>query len=180
MAGDVHCFRSPGYYIRQAAQTWETQGAFDLRRRVFVEEQGIFQTDDRDDIDDGAAHLVALSTYAHEPDSVVGTVRVHESEPGVWWGSRLAVDDSFRNVGTLGAELIRLAVRSANARGCDKFLAYVQMRNVILFRRLRWKPLEEVDLHGVPHMRMAADLKYYPPASDPQIGWYHKPFKVAA
>ena len=168
-------FQCPGYYIRAASKPFEARGAEALRRRVFVEEQGIFRTHDRDEIDLVATHLVALSTYAHEADQVVGTVRIHEERPGLWWGSRLAVDRDFRQVGRLGTELIRLAVCSANARGCDTFLAHVQIQNVPLFRRLQWAVLEEVDLHGVRHARMSADLDYYPPCIDPTAGWFMKP-----
>lgn len=167
-------FQCPGYYIRAASKPFEAAGAAALRHRVFVDEQGIFPDHDRDDTDLIATHLVALSTLAHEADQVVGTVRIHQSAPRQWWGSRLAVDADFRNVGRLGAELIRLAVSTATARGCDRFLAHVQMQNVILFRRLRWKPLEEITIHGTPHMKMEADLGRYPPCPDPVAGWYHR------
>ena len=109
-------YQSPGYYIRAASKRFEAEGAQALRHRVFVAEQRIFRDHDRDGIDLIATHLVALSTYAHEADQVVGTVRIHEEAPGLWWGSRLAVDSEFRAVGRLGAELIRLAVCTANAR----------------------------------------------------------------
>lgn len=168
-------FACPGYYVRAASHPFEARGAEQLRRRVFVEEQGIFSSHDRDEIDLIATHLVALSTYAHEADRVVGTVRIHQETPGVWWGSRMAVDSDFRSVGRLGAELIRLAVSTANARGCTQFLAHVQRKNVPLFRRLRWKILNDVDLHGVPHVRMEASLDHYPACDDPTSGWYYMP-----
>lgn len=169
---EPRAFRCPGFMIRAASTRFEAQGAEALRARVFVEEQRIFADHDRDAIDLIATHLVALSTYAHEADQVVGTVRIHEEAAGLWWGSRLAVDRGFRNVGGLGAELIRLAVSTANARGCDRFLAHVQMQNVPLFERLRWRSLEEISFHGAPHMRMQADLAAYPPCADPVGGWY--------
>lgn len=176
---DPRSYNSPGYYIRAASKRFEAEGAQTLRKRVFVEEQKIFPQHDRDDIDLIATHLVALSTYAHEADQVVGTVRIHEERPRLWWGSRLAVDSDFRHVGRLGAELIRLAVCTANARGCDRFLAHVQRQNVVLFRRLHWRPLEEITVHGTPHVKMEADLAHYPPCADPVAGWYHRPRKVS-
>lgn len=172
-------FHCPGYYIREASRPFEAEGAAALRRRVFVDEQRVFQGNDRDDIDLIASHLVALSTYAHESDLVVGTVRIHEAEPRQWWGSRLAVARDCRQVGRLGAELIRLAVSTANARGCDRFLAHVQKQNVVLFRRLHWRVLNEVDLHGKPHVLMEAALDRYPPCADPVAGWYHKARRLA-
>jgi putative N-acetyltransferase (TIGR04045 family) len=69
--------------------------------------------------------------------------------------------------------LIRLAVRTAQSHGCDKFLAHVQAQNEVLFRRLHWRSLEEVTLRGVKHVKMQADLGYYPPLTDAPAGWYH-------
>ncbi|NIY72336.1 GNAT family N-acetyltransferase [Marivivens donghaensis] len=177
---DPRAFTCPGYYIRAASKRFEAVGAQALRHRVFVEEQGIFARHDRDEIDLIATHLVALSTYAHEADQVVGTVRIHEEASGLWWGSRLAVDSDFRAVGRLGAELIRLAVCTAHARGAERFLAHVQMQNVPLFEKLHWRALEEVSLHGTPHMKMVASLDHYPPCADPVAGWYLRPRKVQA
>ncbi|TFF25095.1 GNAT family N-acetyltransferase [Jiella endophytica] len=170
-AVDHSVFLSPGYFIRAAAAPWEKAGAARLRRRVFVEEQGLFQADDRDAIDADCTSLVALSTYAHEADEVVGTVRIHEPEPGLWWGSRLAVDSRFRHVGRLGRELIRLAVSTANGRGCHTFLAHVQAQNVEMFRHLHWQVEDELTLHGMPHARMRAELAAYPPIADPETGF---------
>ena len=164
-------FVTPEFLIRQATQAWEIGGAASLRHRTFVTEQGIFATHDRDAIDRIALPLVALSTMASEADEVVGTVRIHEETPGVWWGGRLAVAPAYRRVGRLGAELIRLAVGTAHAKGCATFLAHVQMQNVALFEKLNWQPLGQQDLHGHPHMRMQADLSAYPPVADPARGW---------
>ena len=99
------------------------------------------------------------------------TVRIHEPEPGIWYGSRLAVDRRYRRAGALGAALIRLAVSSAHARGCRTFLAHVQSQNALLFQRLHWQVLDEVELHGRPHMRMQADLAFYPPFATPEAGF---------
>lgn len=164
-------FLSPDFIIHAAAQSWELQGVKSLRHQVFVKEQGIFVQDDTDEIDQIALPLAAISTFAAEADQVVGTVRIHEESPRVWRGSRLAVAQSHRRMGRLGAELIRLAVCTAHGRGCDRFLAQVQMQNVTLFKRLRWAPLREIEVHGVPHMEMQADLGFYPPIPDPFLGW---------
>ena len=164
-------FISPGFLIRSATAGWEIDGAARLRQQTFVTEQRIFQDHDRDEIDKVAIPLVAISTYASEADDVVGTVRIHEQDPGVWWGSRLAVAPGYRRVGRLGAELIRLAVGTAHGRGCKLFQAYVQMQNVPLFEKLNWTALGEMTVHGMPHMKMRADLAAYPPVSDPATGW---------
>ncbi len=167
------------YRIKFATDAWERREAAALRRQVFCEEQAIFQLDDRDAIDEVAIPIVAISSFAVAPQEVVGTVRIHEAEPGIWWGSRLAVAADYRKIGALGTSLIRLAVSSAHARGCRKFLAYVQSQNASLFRRLHWQTLDERDLHGRPHHFMQASLRHYPPIADAETGFVSLPRRAA-
>jgi putative N-acetyltransferase (TIGR04045 family) len=167
------------YRVKFATDAWERREAAALRRQVFCEEQGIFSGDDRDAIDDMAIPIVAISSFAVVSQEVVGTVRIHEAEPGVWWGSRLAVAAGYRKIGALGTSLIRLAVSSAHARGCRRFLAHVQSQNALLFRRLRWATLAEITIHGRPHHFMQADLAYYPPLADAETGFLSLPKKAA-
>ncbi|MDM0042579.1 GNAT family N-acetyltransferase [Variovorax sp. J22G21] len=159
------------FLVREAAQAWERDGAYVLRRAVFCIEQGIFTGDDRDAIDDTAQLLVAMSCIGGMPDQVVGTVRIHSPAPGLWWGSRLAVHPAFRSQGHLGATLIRLAVSRAHAQGCETFLAHVQSQNVPLFRKLGWHSLGELAIHGRAHTEMQADLGRYPPCHDAVSGF---------
>lgn len=167
----VQPFVSSAFTVKAATEGWELRGAAALRRRVFCDEQGMFADDDRDSIDAVATPLVALSSYTVAADAVVGTVRIHEAEPGTWWGSRLAVAAEYRRVGALGAALIRLAVSSAHARGCTTFLAHVQSQNVLMFQHLHWHVIDDVELHGRLHARMRADLAYYPPFTTPDVGF---------
>jgi putative N-acetyltransferase (TIGR04045 family) len=164
-------FTASEFQVKFATESWERRGALALRREVFCTEQGLFDGDDIDAIDAHAIPLVALSMLGVAADAVVGTVRIHEAEAGVWWGSRLAVAPGYRKVGALGAALIRLAVSSAHARGCRRFLARVQAQNVLLFRRLHWQTVEEIELLGKPHHLMLADLNYYRPFENAERGF---------
>ncbi|MBB3770543.1 putative N-acetyltransferase (TIGR04045 family) [Angulomicrobium tetraedrale] len=169
----VRPFIAADFQVKFATATWERRCAAQLRRQVFCAEQGLFGgRDDRDSLDDVAIPIVALSMLGVMADDVVGTVRIHEAEPGTWWGSRLAVAEDYRKVGALGAALIRLAVSSAHARGCTRFLAHVQSQNSLLFRRLHWNILEETELHGRAHVLMQADLAFYPPIADAETGFH--------
>jgi putative N-acetyltransferase (TIGR04045 family) len=155
----------PGeYVIKRATEAWETAGHFRLRRDVFCLEQGIFAGDDIDEADRTAIPIVALACVLGAADQVVGTVRIQQSEPGHWHGSRLAVQRGFRRLGGLGVELIRAAVGTAKAHGAQRFLAHVQPQNVALFERLHWVSLAEINLHGRPHQLMRVDLDRYAPA----------------
>ena len=174
-------FLASAYQIKFATEAWERREAAALRRQVFCEEQGIFSGDDRDDIDAIAIPLVVISSLGVAPHDVVGTVRIHRhpEDPGVWWGSRLAVSGQYRRLGAVGTGLIRLAVASAHARGCHTFLGNIQSQNVELFRRMHWRTLEELELHGKPHHMMQADLDFYPPFEKPEEGFLTLP-KLAA
>jgi putative N-acetyltransferase (TIGR04045 family) len=167
----VRTYTPVGFVIKWTTLPWETDEAYKLRRAVFCIEQGIFAGDDRDEIDDHAQLLVAVSCIAGMPEQVVGTVRIHEDAPRVWLGSRLAVHPAFRRHGRIGATLIRLAVSSANALGCETFLAHVQSQNAALFHALNWRTLREETMHGRPHHLMQADLDFYPPCATPHSGY---------
>ncbi len=162
------------YRVQWASGPWMQQQALAIRRQVFCEEQGLFDADDVDDIDRNnptTRLLVAMSCLCGQPDEVLGTVRIHEAAPGLWWGSRLAVRRAWRKHAQLGTGLIRLAVSSAHAQGCTEFLAHVQAQNVPLFQRLHWELLDEMVLHGRPHALMRADLEHYPPCHAPEAGY---------
>jgi putative N-acetyltransferase (TIGR04045 family) len=167
------------YRVKFATEAWERREAAALRRRVFCDEQRIFAGDDRDAIDEVAIPIVAISSFVVALNEVVGTVRIYEKEPGVWWGSRLAVATEYRRVGAIGTALIRLAVSSAHARGCRRFYAHVQSQNALLFQRLHWHTIEETLLHGRPHHFMEADLAHYPPIADAEAGFLSLPKKAA-
>lgn len=160
----------PEYTIKWVTLPWERRQAYALRQRVFCQEQGLFEQHDLDEIDSQAKLLVALGTLAGWHEEVVGTVRIHQPRPGIWFGSRLAVDDRFRRQGRLGPMLIRLAVSSAHALGCKEFYAHVQQQNEPLFKRMHWRTLDSITLRGIPHAFMQADLTHYPPCHDPLSG----------
>jgi putative N-acetyltransferase (TIGR04045 family) len=172
-------FLPAAYRVKFATEAWERREAAALRRRVFCEEQGVFVNDDRDPIDEIAIPLVVISSLGVASDDVVGTVRIHEEEPGVWWGSRLAVAAAYRGIGALGTSLIRLAVCSAHGRGCRRFYAHVQSQNALLFQRLHWRTIEQTEFHGRPHHFMQADLAHYPPTANPELGFLTLPKRAA-
>lgn len=158
------------YLVKVAAEGWELRDATRLRHSVFCDEQALFAEHDRDAVDEIATTLVAVACIAGQPDQVVGTVRIHEESPLVWYGSRLAVHRSFRRVHHIGTALIRLAVGTAQARGCKAFFAHVQSQNAPLFERLDWRTLHQLTMHGRPHHLMQADLMAYPPIHDRELG----------
>jgi len=170
-------FLASEFQIKFATENWEKSAAAALRRKVFCGEQHIFSEDDRDATDAFAIPLVAISMLGVAAGDVVGTVRIHpdETDPDVWWGSRLAVEKSYRRMGAVGAGLIRLAVSSAHARGCKRFFGNVQSQNALLFQHMHWRSLGEFEQFGRPHHKMEADLAHYPPFATPETGFLSLP-----
>lgn len=156
--------------VKIALTDAEREMARQIRRAVFCGEQNIFTDSDHDAIDAIALPLLALCETDGIINEAIGTVRIHEAAIGLWFGSRLAVTASARRSSSVGSGLIRLAVGIAHAHGCKKFLAHVQSQNVPMFERLHWQSLAQETIHGRPHHLMQADLAYYPPIVDGDIG----------
>ncbi len=151
------------YQFQLAKTPAEYQAYFALRHSIFVEEQGVFTDSDADDLD-----AIAYPIIATQASEVVGIVRIYEPEPRLWYGGRLGVHLDHRRAAQVGKGLIDKAVTTANTWGCDRFLATVQLQNVRFFQRLHWNSLEELDLCGLTHHLMEADLNYYPPNTEPR------------
>lgn len=126
-----------------------------VRRAVFVEEQGIFEDDDRDAWDEGAVKVVATSG-----DRVVGAVRLYPlDEAGLWKGDRLAVLRDARRL-RVGAPLVRFAVATAGERGGGRMIARIQARNVAFFQHLGWTSVGDPrDYRGASHQDMTIALR---------------------
>ena len=141
-------------------------GYWQLRSTIFCEEQHLFEESDRDDLDQSAYPIAAIHHGAEQCGEVVGVVRIVETEPRIWYGGRLGVHHDFRRHNKIGKGLIWKAVTSANGWGCDRFLATVQIQNVLFFRRLHWASIDELEIRGVRHHLMEADLSYYQPSRE--------------
>lgn len=150
------------YSFKLARTTNETQAYFALRQLIFCHEQGLFSQSDADNIDRHAYPIIAVDD-ADDDSPVVGVVRIYETQPRFWYGGRLGTHPSYRRGWQIGKGLIDHAVTTANAWGCDRFLATVQLQNVRFFQRLHWQSLEELTICDRPHHLMEADLTYYPP-----------------
>ena len=180
---DFASFLPSDFVFKVARSQEELRGFWQLRKDIFCQEQGLFEGSDRDEHDETMLPIVCISLVMGMEDQVVGVVRIDEREPGLWYGSRLGVHRKYRHLAhlsrsvpernhqphfyggrSIGAGLIYKAVSTANAIGCHTFLAQVQAQNAPFFQTLHWRPLGEMELHGVPHVKMQAELDFYPPA----------------
>jgi len=139
-------------------------GYWELRSAIFCEEQHLFEATDRDELDADAYPITALHHGSSHGGQVVGVVRIVEQQPRIWYGGRLGVHAQFRRHNQIGKGLIWKAVTTAHGWGCDRFLATVQIQNVRFFQRLHWSSIDELEIKGIRHHLMEADLSYYLPA----------------
>jgi putative N-acetyltransferase (TIGR04045 family) len=145
-----------GSRCRPAGDELELAAHYDVRRRVFVEAQRLFEGSDRDERDElgGTVHVVGVVDGV-----VVGAVRLYPlDDRGLWKGDRLAVLPAVRTR-QLGAQLVRFAVATAGERGGHTMLAQVQVPNVRFFEHLDWRTDGPPGpYHGVMHQPMAIPL----------------------
>lgn len=167
-----------GRVICKVAETEEElNGHFAVRHAVFVEEQQIFDGTDIDEYDRQAVHLIAVD---RDTGAVVGAVRCYQTDPGVWYGGRLAVlEEARHNLNAVGPRLCKLAEKVVVRHGCHRFLAYIQLQNVRFFQRLGWQCLGEPVMHaGLPHQLMQASLAVAQPARKLTVEHRMQPFHV--
>ena len=131
-----------------------------IRRAVFVDEQHLFDGDDRDGHDDDPRTIKVVGLY---DDRSGGTVRLFSLDVNgeCWQGDRLAVLPPFRRHG-LGIPLVGFAVESAGRLGGRLMTAHIQVANVAFFEHLGWRGDGAIEQYvGVAHQPMAIDL--FPP-----------------
>ena len=168
--------------INIPADECQLESYYQTRRTIFCKEQGLFIGSDYDENDYCSIPIIAINHYCGSPDEVVGVVRIYEEKEGEWYGGRLGVIKDYRSFSkficpnlfkqnevsalykmSIAAGLIYRAVSLANYIGCTKFSAHVQEQNVKLFKRLHWNVIKEIEIYGVKHFLMEADLEAYPP-----------------
>lgn len=147
---------APTFLVEQAQTRAELAAFRTLRREVFVAEQGIFDRDDFDRVDDDPRAIVLVARTLD--GTLLGGVRVAPATEGRdigWWsGSRLAVSAAARTHAGIGGALVRAACARAEAEGALRFDATVQAQNETLFQRLGWTTVAALDVHGRPHVHM--------------------------
>ncbi|MFC1947933.1 GNAT family N-acetyltransferase [Chloroflexota bacterium] len=128
----------------------EYDGVREVRRRVFVEEQGIpenlvFGGDPRDD----DSLVVVL-----DGQSVIGTARIVFSSYDTAKIERMAVLDKYRDRG-VGREMMTFMVSEIKDRGFKKVFLHAQYTAVDFYRscgfRDTGRPFEEA---GIKHIKM--------------------------
>jgi len=138
--------------VKVATSSSEVDEALELRRRVYVDEQGVTLEADRDGLDPGALHVVAI-----DAGRVVGTCRLVFEDDLARLG-RMAVDNELRGRG-IGAEILAAAEREARAAGAARIRLHSQTAARSLYERGGFQIRgEEFMEEGIPHVTMEKPL----------------------
>ena len=140
------------FEVRPARSAGERTAAMELRREVFVGEQGISPSLEADRRDADALHLVAV-----RGEQVVGTCRV-VIDCGIAKLGRLAVRRDARGAGA-GAALVVAAEAQARVAGAERMALHAQAHATGLYAARGFvrlgTPFREA---GIDHVRMEKQL----------------------
>jgi putative N-acetyltransferase (TIGR04045 family) len=146
----------PAFRIEEAGDTATLTAYRALRRQVFVQEQGLFATDDSDWRDEDPRHRVLVARDSQ--GEVLGGVRLGPATPqedlGWWTGGRLVVRPGDRRGYGVGAALVRAACAHAENAGVLRFEATVQHGNERMFAALGWRTVRTIAVAGARHVLM--------------------------
>ncbi|MFC6719332.1 GNAT family N-acetyltransferase [Natrialbaceae archaeon GCM10025810] len=140
--------------VRVATTDRDREDAFAVRRRVFVEEQGVDEEIEYDEYEDESDHFVASD--GGEP---IGAARLRKYEPGVGKVERVAVLEPRREAG-VGRALMGAVERRARDRGLEELKLHSQTRAAGFYRGLGYERVgDEFDEAGIPHVEMRKLLR---------------------
>jgi predicted GNAT family N-acyltransferase len=138
--------------VRLASSSSEVDEALELRRRVFVGQQGVTLEADRDGLDPEATHIVAI-----DDGHVVGTCRLVFDE-GLARLGRMAVEELWRGRG-LGGAILAEAEAQARAGGAQRIRLHAQLAARSLYERSGFQVKGEQFMEeGIPHLTMEKPL----------------------
>jgi predicted GNAT family N-acyltransferase len=124
-----------------------------LRRRVFIEEQGISAEEEWDAIDQTATHFGAF-----DGAELIGCARVFSTGPGIVRVGRVAVRAQARRLG-VGRKLVEAMMAWCVARGGRAVVLDAQCSVQGFYESLGFIAEGEVFLDaGIPHVRMRQQL----------------------
>jgi predicted GNAT family N-acyltransferase len=127
--------------------------AFEVRRLVFVVEQGVPAAFEFDEADRTSSHLLA-----RVDGRPVGTLRLRWPSAGIAKIERVAVLPEARGL-KIGRRLVQAALGLARERGCEAALLHAQVRVRRFYEELGFEAVGDTFIEdGILHMAMRRGL----------------------
>ena len=141
------------FNYKLATSDSELDGAFAIRRQVFVEEQGISEDIELDEHDKEALHMVVK-----DGDRVIGTARVLFLDAGLAKIERMAILPPFRRRG-IGKGIISFLSEELKNRQVEQVILHAQYAVVAFYKSCGFEetgsPFWEA---GIKHIKMQKQL----------------------
>ncbi len=129
------------------------QACFDIRRAVFIEEQGVTEEEEWDGLEDQCIHFIAL-----DGETPAATIRVF-LEDSTAKVQRVAVMESHRGTG-LGQLIMTTVLDTLTLRGAKFAKLEAQVYAIPFYERLGFAAEgPEFDDAGIPHRLMTRKLE---------------------
>ena len=133
-----------------------SEAARQVRTQVFIQEQGIPESEEWDDLDALCTHVVAYNTQG-EP---IATARLLPSQHGIAKIGRMAVLPTWRGQG-IGALVLQRLVQTAERRGDQEAVLHAQSQAQGFYAAQGFEARGEVfDEVGMPHIVMTKSLSH--------------------
>jgi predicted GNAT family N-acyltransferase len=141
----VHAFRPPDPRLERCHA---------VRRRVFIEEQGVPAEIERDGRDGACLHFLAVAEGAGD----VGAARLRVTPGGVAKAERVAVLAGARGLG-VGRALMRALEGAARDAGHPEVVLGAQAGAIVFYERLGYLPVGPRFMEaGIEHQQMRLPL----------------------
>lgn len=141
------------YNVKIVTSERERQEAFFVRRKVFVEEQGVPLNLELDELDKTADHFVV-----YNEEKPIGAGRIREIESGTGKVERVCVLPTYRGK-HLGNLMMHALEKHAVSKGLNKIILNAQSYAIPFYEKLGYviASTEFMDA-DIPHRRMEKNL----------------------
>lgn len=131
----------------------ELAGASAVRRRVFVEEQGVPVEEEYDAYDSVAVHAVAI-----DGGDVIGTGRLFTNDAGEAHIGRMAVDEKWRRLG-IGGRVLEALEEEARRQKMGRVVLHAQTYVQQFYAKHGYTPHGPLFIEaGIEHVAMGKAL----------------------
>lgn len=141
--------------IKTITTVEELQVAFEIRKEVFVHEQGVPLEDEYDQFDTLHGHCEHVLVYSNE--QAVGTGRIREVD-GIGKLERICILKPYRSLG-LGKVIIHALEEIAVKQGLSKVKLHGQTQAEGFYEKLGYQTASDVFMEdGIPHILMVKEV----------------------
>jgi len=141
-------------HIRRVSTPEEMSACLRIRRAVFIEEQGVPEADELDDLDHACRHFLATAAQESRPSEAQGTARLLFLDEDTAKAQRVAVLAAQRGRGVGAALMFALEGEAARA-GRSVMVLASQLSAAPFYERLGYARYGEVFVDaGIDHVMM--------------------------